>query len=84
MPRMSSERLMNVEFTSWLQELITRYIFFSALIQLKLPINIEDENKAQICLPDDDNPIAEDRECYVTGCGVIEYDGYPNRLLAPG
>ena len=60
MPRMSSERLMNVQFTSWLQELIIRYIFFSALIQLKLPINIEDENKARICLPDDDNPVAED------------------------
>ena len=60
MLRTSFERLLSVQFTSWLQGLITRYVFFSALIQLKLPINIEDENKARICLPDDDNPVAED------------------------
>ena len=81
MPRMSSERLLNVQFTSWLQGLITKYIFFSALIQFKLPINIEDENKARICLPDDDNPVAENQECYVTGWGLIEYDGYPSDYL---
>ena len=55
--------------------------FFSALIQLKLPISIKDENKARICLPDDDNPVAEDQECYVTGWGDIEYDGYPSDYL---
>ena len=52
-----------------------------ALIQLKLPISIEDENKARICLPDDDNPVADDQECYATGWGHLEYDGFPSDYL---
>ena len=56
-------------------------IYFLALVQLKLPISIEDENKARICLPDDDNPVADDQECYATGWGLLEYDGFPSDYL---
>ena len=45
------------------------------------PINIDDENKGRICLPDDDNPVAEDQECYVTGWGKIQKNGFPSDKL---
>ena len=54
---------------------------FLALIQLLKPINIEDENKGRICLPDDDNPVAEDQECYVTGWGDVQEGGFPSDKL---
>ena len=56
-------------------------IYFLALLQLKLPISIEDENKARICLPDDDNPVADDEECYATGWGLLEHNGFPSDYL---
>ena len=37
--------------------------YFSALIQVLKPINMSHENKGRICLPDDDNPVAEDQDC---------------------
>ena len=46
-----------------------------------MPISIEDENKARICLPDDDNPVADDQECYATGWGHLEYGGFPSDYL---
>ena len=54
---------------------------FSALIQVLKPINIDDENKGRICLPDDDNPVAEDQDCYATGWGLVQEDGFPSDKL---
>jgi len=42
-----------------------------AIFQLEDAIDIEDENKGRICLPDEDKPIPDqDKTCYVTGWGV--------------
>ena len=54
---------------------------FTALIQVLKPININDENKGRICLPDDDNPVAEDQDCYATGWGLVQEDGFPSDKL---
>ena len=56
-------------------------ISFLALIQVLKPININDENKGRICLPDDDNPVADDQDCYVTGWGLVEENGFPSDKL---
>ena len=45
------------------------------------PINVTHENKGRICLPDDDNPVAEDQDCYATGWGLIQEDGFPSDIL---
>jgi len=40
------------------------------IFQLEDAIDIEDENKGRICLPDEDKPIPDhDKTCYVTGWG---------------
>ena len=39
------------------------------------------ENKARICLPDDDNPVAEDQDCYATGWGHVQENGFPSDIL---
>ena len=54
---------------------------FLALIQLLKPINLEDDNKGRICLPDDDNPVEEDQECYATGWGLVQENGFPSDKL---
>ena len=56
-------------------------ISFLALIQVLKPINVNDENKGRICLPDDDNPVADDQDCYVTGWGLVEENGFPSDKL---
>lgn len=61
--------------------MIAFFLLNLALIQLKLPISIEEENKARICLPDDDNPVADDQECYATGWGHLEFNGFPSDYL---
>ena len=45
------------------------------------PIDIIDENKGRICLPDDDNPVAEDQDCYTTGWGMVQENGLPSDKL---
>lgn len=52
-------------------------VFFSALIQVLKPININDGNKGRICVPDDDNPVAEDQEFFATGWGHVQENGFP-------
>ena len=52
-----------------------------ALIQVLKLINVNDENKGRICLPDDDNPVADDQDCYVTGWGLVEENGFPSDKL---
>ena len=52
-----------------------------ALIQVLKPINVNDENKGRICLPDDGNPVADDQDCYVTGWGLVEENGFPSDKL---
>ena len=52
-----------------------------ALIQVLKPINVNDKNKGRICLPDDDNPVADDQDCYVTGWGLVEENGFPSDKL---
>ena len=39
------------------------------------------EKKARICLPDDDNPVAEDQDCYATGWGHVQENGFPSDIL---
>ena len=39
------------------------------------------ENKGRICLPDDDNPVAEDQDCYTTGWGHVQENGFPSDIL---
>ena len=39
------------------------------------------ENKGRICLPDDDNPVAEDQDCYATGWGHVQENGFPSDIL---
>ena len=39
------------------------------------------ENKGRICLPDDDNPVAEDQECYATGWELVQENGFPSDIL---
>lgn len=51
------------------------------MIALKRAISIEDENKARICLPDDDNPIDEEQECYAAGWGLLDYFGFSSDYL---
>ena len=46
--------------------------YFLALIKVATPINIQHGKKGRICLPDDDNPVGEEQDCYVTGWGHIE------------
>ena len=53
---------------------------FLALIKV-LPIDIIDENKGRICLPDNDNPVAEDQDCYTTGWGMVQENGFPSDKL---
>ena len=45
------------------------------------PINVSHENKGRICLPDDDNPVAEDQDCYATGWGDVQENGFPSDIL---
>ena len=54
---------------------------FLALIKVLKPIDIIDENKGRICLPDDDNPVAEDQDCYTTGWGMVQENGLPSDKL---
>ena len=54
---------------------------FLALIKVLKPIDIIDENKGRICLPDDDNPVAEDQDCYTTGWGMDQENGLPSDKL---
>ena len=56
-------------------------VSFLALIQVLKPINISHENKGRICLPDDDNPVAEDQDCYATGWGLVQENGFPSDIL---
>ena len=56
-------------------------VFFSALIQVLKPININDENKGRICLLDDDNLFARDQDCFATGCGNVQENGFPSDKL---
>ena len=56
-------------------------VSFLALIQVLSPININNENKGRICLPDDDNPVADDQDCYATGWGFVEEGGFPSDIL---
>ena len=52
-------------------------LFILAIIQVETPIAIEDDNKARVCLPDNDNPIPEDKKgCYGTGWGVKSQNPY--------
>ena len=51
------------------------------MIQLSKPINISHKNKGRICLSDDDNPVSEDQECFVTGWGHVTENGYPSDKL---
>jgi len=52
-----------------------------AILQLEEPIDIADENKGRICLPDDDSPIPSDTECFVVGWGDIAENGLPSDIL---
>ena len=45
------------------------------------PINVSHENKGRICLPDGDNPVAEDQDCYATGWGHVQENGFPSDIL---
>ena len=54
---------------------------FLALIKVLKPIDIIDENKGRICLPDNDNPVAEDQDCYTTGWGMVQENGFPSDKL---
>ena len=56
-------------------------VFFSALIQVLKPININDGNKGRICLPDDDNPVAKDQDCFATGWGHVQENVFPSDKL---
>ena len=55
--------------------------YFLALIRVLKPINMSHENKGRICLPDDDNPVAEDQDCYATGWGNTQEKGFPSDIL---
>ena len=51
----------------------TFYLIILALIQLKRPIDVADENKGRICLPDINHPIDVANDiCYVSGWGVTD------------
>ena len=54
---------------------------FLALIQVLKPINMNHEKKGRICLPDNDNPVAEDQDCYATGWGHVQENGFPSDIL---
>ena len=54
---------------------------FLALIQVLKPINMGHENKGYIWLPDHDNLVVEDRDCYATGWGHVQENGFPSDIL---
>ena len=56
-------------------------VSFLALIQVLKPINMNHENNQCICLPDDDNIVAEDQDCYATGWRQVQENGFPSDIL---
>ena len=44
-------------------------------------MNINNGNKGRIYLPDDDNPLAQDQDCFATGWGHVQENGFPSDKL---
>lgn len=54
---------------------------FPAVMELEEPINLNDDNKGTLCLPEEEQPNETIRRCYVAGWGHTEYNGTQPDIL---
>ena len=54
---------------------------YTVIIELEDKINLVDQNKGSICLPDENKRIPDNYDCYIIGWGMTEFEGSTPKKL---